>query len=116
MKAFVAMGAVLALLALPGAMAVVSSNDFTGPLGAAVEPLGMGDAFGALPIYYLNDDGSLWQESNSLAGLQTSAVFDENGVQIAGPDTLVSSTPGAPGTPGTPEVPAMPELPALPGL
>lgn len=108
MKAFVAMGALVALLTVPGAMAVVSTNDLVGPVGAAAEPLGMGALVGAFPIFYLNDDGTVWQESNGISGLQTTAVHDvETGVKIADPDTLVSQAPGAP---------AVPEMPALPTL
>lgn len=109
MKLYLAIGGLAALLALPGALAYVSSADFTGPFAAIVPPEAGGDAFAqAFPIYYVNDDGTVWQESNGIAGLQTSPIIDEvTGEQIAAADTIVSPALG---------VPAMPEMPALPPL
>jgi hypothetical protein len=96
MKAFVAIGALAALLALPSAMAVVSTD---GILPAE---------FGT-PVYYIVEDGSIWQESNSCIGLQTAAGVDEHCGEY-GADTNVIPAFGAP------EAPQLPGLPSLPPL
>ena len=104
MKAFVAIGTLAALLALPGAMAVVSTE---GILPAE---------FGA-PTYYVGDDNSVWQESNHCAGLQTAAGHsDLCGDYDADTGIFDVAEIPVPAAPGTPEVPAAPELPALPSL
>lgn len=72
MKAILATGALAALLALPGAMAYVSTGDATGTLAPYLPP-----EAGTLPTFYVGDDGSLWQESNGCAGLQAEPGEDE---------------------------------------
>lgn len=114
MQKWIPMMAFAAMVALPGAMAAyVSTGDVTDVLGA-VTPVPL-DA----PVFYLNDDGTVWQESNDFDGLQTEAIVDELGNQIAPADTNVDGGAGElPGVPevGVPEAPAMPELPELPEL
>lgn len=116
MQKWIAMMAFAALVALPGAMAAyVSTGDFTDVVGT-VSPVPL-DA----PVYYLNDDGTVWQESNNFDGLQTDPIVDELGNQVAPADTNVDG--GAASLGEVPEigVPAMPEMPGieapeLPGL
>lgn len=125
-KLTLAMLALAGVLAVPGAIgAYVSTGDLTGAL-ADVAPV-PADA----PIFYFNDDGTIWQESNGLAGLQMEAITDELGNVIAQADTNVAGgdigslpavpelgAPEVPAVPAVPEVgaPALPELPALPTL
>lgn len=118
MQKLIAMMAFAGLLALPGAMAAyVSTGDLTGALGE-IAPVPLD----AAPILYLNDDGSIWQESNGFDGLQTEEIVDELGNHLADADTNVAGgdvpAVGAPEIPAVPEVgaPALPELPALPAL
>lgn len=116
MQKLVAMMAFAGLLALPGAMAAyVSTGDLT---GAFAEATGV-----AIPVYYLNDDGTVWEETNGYAGLQTSPIVDELGNPLAPADTNAAAGVEAPGEvpgvgvpemPGAPEMPAFPELPGLP--
>jgi hypothetical protein len=125
MQKLIAIGALAVLLALPGAMAaeLVSTGIVTGPIASTVP------GAGAMPIYYLADDGSLWQESNGLAGLQVQPLYDEQGNIVAEKDSYMFGAsdfipsvgeiplPGVPAleVPGAPAVPEFP-LPSLPSL
>lgn len=97
MKHIIALGA-LALLAMPVTMAaaVVSTNDVTSQLPAEAQPV-----VAPLGTYYLADDGSVWMESNGIAGLQQAGFTDAQGAAHAA-DTLVQGAP------------AMPEFPSIP--
>jgi hypothetical protein len=75
MKAYIAIGAVLALLALPGAMAATSGLE-TG-LGATL---------------YLDSDSGLWTESNGCPDLQTTAGTSEACGDFE-PDTPLATLP-----------------------
>jgi hypothetical protein len=103
MKSIIALGA-LALLAMPVSMAaaLVSTTDVTSALPAEAQPFT--DAFGT---YYVADDGSIWMESNGVAGLQQAAYSDDAGNHHDA-DTLISpafGVPSAPALPGLPEIP-----------
>lgn len=95
MKAIAATG-LMALLALPGAMAYVSTSDITGAVSPMVPPEAA-EAWTQVPVLYLNDDGGLWQEANGIAGLQTGPVFDQEGNQVAGADAYIAGPSMLPG-------------------
>jgi hypothetical protein len=94
MKAIIAMGA-LALLFAPAALAavVVDTKDATSQLPEDVRVVADGAG-----QYYLADDGTLWMESNGIAGLQQSAGTAQDGVDYAA-DTLIEGAPQLPAVP-----------------
>lgn len=95
MKAFVAVAALATVLALPGAMAIVSTE--------GIVPAEVG-----VPTFYVADDNSVWHESNACHGLQIAGgESEECGIYAA--DTLVFAAPAAPEAPSI-EVPALPAL------
>lgn len=103
MKHIIALGA-LALLAVPVSMAasVVSTHDITSQLPPEAQPIAQ-----APGSYYLADDGSIWMESNGVAGLQQAAFTDAAG-RHHDADTLVQGAPGMPALPGAPALPSIP--------
>ncbi|MCA1814239.1 MAG: hypothetical protein LC624_09875 [Halobacteriales archaeon] len=109
MKHIIALGA-LALLAMPVSMAaaLVSTTDVTSALPSDAQPFA--DAIGT---YYAADDGSIWMESNGVAGLQQAAYTDEQGHGHEA-DTLAFGIPAAPQMPGLPGIPDVGQLPEIP--
>ncbi|HEV8359345.1 MAG TPA: hypothetical protein VGR28_02710 [Candidatus Thermoplasmatota archaeon] len=96
MKQFLAIAAFAAVLALPGALAdEISTGSVTDPLSTLLPP-----EAGAMPVFYVTEDGSVWQESNGCAGLQTEAGSTDSCGDI-GADGMVNGPFG---------VPALPEL------
>lgn len=89
MKAILALGTLAALLALPGAGATISTGDQYAAFQGFVDVLAPDTVdFGMLPVFYMDEGGNLWQESNGLPGLQTEETPVEGGEPI-GADTSV---------------------------
>jgi hypothetical protein len=96
MKQFLAIAALAAVLALPGALAdEMSTGSVTDPLSTLLPA-----EAGSFPVFYVADDGGVWQESNGCAGLQKDAGTSDSCADYAA-DAMVNGALG---------IPALPEL------
>lgn len=100
MQNILTLAALAAVLALPGAMAAVGTDDILGPIATVVPvtPVPL-PATPAAPSLYVTEDGNLWQESNGFDGLQMEPVVDEQGNQVAAADTRIAGTADLPALP-----------------
>lgn len=90
MKATIAIATLAAVLALPGALAETVS---TGAVTAPFYPLLPAEAQSAeIPEFYVDEQGSVWQESNACTGLQ-SAAGEYDGCGSIEADTQVAALP-----------------------